>query len=105
MMLQHPLVNSSAYKNKLQRFAISLSMNLKYYHNHWVLFCSVDLFSQFFIILDINLGSLIGGLAGFGDDLGSDDDEDLSGLPPELKQLREKERRSANNAREVSCNA
>ena len=37
-----------------------------------------------------------------GGDGGSEaDDEDLSHLPPELKQLREKERRSANNAREV----
>ena len=45
-------------------------------------------------------------MGGLLDDPGSDeDDEDLSGLPPELKQLREKERRSANNAREVSCNA
>ena len=49
-------------------------------------------------ILDQNLdiGSLFPG--GDGD---SEDDEDLSHLPPELKQLREKERRSANNAREV----
>ena len=31
----------------------------------------------------------------------SEDEEDLSHLPPEIKQLREKERRSANNAREV----
>ena len=44
-----------------------------------------------------------GGLGGLGglDDLGSDEEEDLSHLPPEIKQLREKERRSANNAREV----
>ena len=32
----------------------------------------------------------------------SEEEEDLSHLPPEIKQLREKERRSANNAREVS---
>ena len=38
---------------------------------------------------------------GGGDGGSEDDDEDLSHLPPELKQLREKERRSANNAREV----
>ena len=31
----------------------------------------------------------------------SEEEEDLSHLPPEIKQLREKERRSANNAREV----
>ena len=44
-----------------------------------------------------------GGLGGLGglDELGSDEEEDLSHLPPEIKQLREKERRSANNAREV----
>ena len=59
----------------------------------------------FFIILDVNLGSFLGALSGLGglmdDDLGSEDEEDLSGLPPEIKKLREKERRSANNAREV----
>ena len=45
------------------------------------------------------LGSLGGALGGLDDN--SEDDEDLSHLPPEIKQLREKERRSANNAREV----
>ena len=60
-------------------------------------------FSPCLIILDVNLGLFVGGLGGLLDDPGSEDDEDLSGLPPELKQLREKERRSANNAREVSC--
>ena len=50
-------------------------------------------------ILDQNLDIIAGALFAGGDD--SEDDEDLSHLPPELKQLREKERRSANNAREV----
>ena len=51
-------------------------------------------------ILDQNLDIIAGALFAGGDG-DSEDDEDLSHLPPELKQLREKERRSANNAREV----
>ena len=52
-------------------------------------------------ILDQNLDIIAGALFAGGGDGDSEDDEDLSHLPPELKQLREKERRSANNAREV----
>ena len=45
------------------------------------------------------IGSLLlGGIGGF-DDVNSEDEEDLSGLPPEIKQLREKERRSETESR------
>ena len=57
-----------------------------------------------FLDQNLDLGSLLTGVANaLGED--SEEEEDLSHLPPEIKQLREKERRSANNAREVRLSA
>ena len=63
-------------------------------------FCTCKFRHLSFLDQNLDLGSLLTGVAA-GMDGDSEDEEDLSHLPPEIKQLREKERRSANNAREV----
>ena len=63
-------------------------------------FCTCKFRHLSFLDQNLDLGSLLTGVAAAMDG-DSEDEEDLSHLPPEIKQLREKERRSANNAREV----
>ena len=70
------------------------------HHFFKLFFCSCKFRHLSFLDQNLDLGSLLTGVAAALDG-DSEDEEDLSHLPPEIKQLREKERRSANNAREV----